>query len=158
MTHNQIDYAKHKENVRHNKRSERQTDKSIAESIRHNKQSERLGQANVDLGYANVGLGYSNLGELYRHNAQMELVSQGQLDEAKRHNTATEEIQENANLAKVASNRSGYVVYQATKYVPKLVKGAVNGFMNLVDAKTAQFDDPAYWRTHGSAQKQFLKL
>lgn len=153
MTHNQIDYAKHKENVRHNKRSERQTDKSIAESIRHNKRTEQIGQENVDLGYANVGLGYSNLRELYRHNAQMELVSQGQLDESKRHNTAMEEVQENANVAKVSSSPSGYVTYQLTKYVPKLVKGAVNGFMNLVDAKTAQANDPAYWRTNGSSQK-----
>lgn len=153
MTHNQIDYAKHKENVRHNKRSERQTDKSIAENIRHNKQTERLGQENVDLGYANVGLGYSNLRELYRHNTQMELVSQGQLEESERHNTATEEIQENANIAKVASNPSGYVVYQATKYIPKLVKGAAKGFMNLVDAKQQQVNNPAYWRTGSSSQK-----
>lgn len=130
MTHNQIDYAKHKENVRHNKRSERQTDRSIAENVRHNKKTEQLGQANVDLGYANVGLGYSNLGELYRHNAQMEVISQQQVDESVRHNTATEQNQADANVAKVASNPKGWLVYQATKYVPDVVKRAVEGFNN----------------------------
>lgn len=135
MTHNQIDYAKHKENVRHNKRSERQTDKSIAESIRHNKKTEQLGQQNVDLGYANVGLGYSNLGELYRHNTQTEVISQAQLDESKRHNEATEQNQSDANVAKVASTPWGYATYQITKQIAGLgdaiVDATVQGFRNL---------------------------
>lgn len=135
MTHNQIDYAKHKENVRHNKRSERQTDKSIAENIRHNKKTEQLGQANVDLGYANVGLGYSNLKELYRHNAQTELISQNQLEESKRHNTATEQNQADANVAKTAASPWGYAVYQLDQQLSGLgdaiVEGAVRGFRNL---------------------------
>lgn len=135
MTHNQIDYAKHKENVRHNKRSERQTDRSIAESIRHNKKTEQLGQENVDLGYANVGLGYSNLRELYRHNTQTEVLSQNQLDEAKRHNEATEQNQEDSNVAKVASTPWGYVTYQLDKQLSGLgdaiVKATVKGFRNL---------------------------
>lgn len=135
MTHNQIDYAKHKENVRHNKKSEKQTDKSIAENIRHNKKTEQIGQANVDLGYANVGLGYSNLSELYRHNAQTELISQQQVNESIRHNTATEQNQSDANVAKVASNPLGWVVYEGTKYASKhasnIVDRAVKGFDNL---------------------------
>lgn len=134
MTHNQIDYAKHKENVRHNKRSERQTDKSIAESIRHNKKTEQIGQANVDLGYANVGLGYSNLSELYRHNAQMEVISQQQVDESIRHNTETEKNQADANVAKVASNPKGYLVYQITKHASGIADRVVKGFNNYADA------------------------
>lgn len=153
MTHNQIDYAKHKENVRHNKRSEKQTDKSIAENIRHNKRSEQLGQANVDLGYANVGLGYSNLGELYRHNAQTELISQQQLEESVRHNTATEKNQEEANTAKVASNPKGYIVYQATKYAPKIIDGIVEGFNNLVDASKARVKSSASMRLGSTGAK-----
>lgn len=136
MTHNQIDYAKHKENVRHNKRSERQTDKSIAESIRHNKKTEQLGQENVDLGYANVGLGYSNLAELYRHNTQTEVISQQQLEESKRHNTATEQNQADANVAKTASSPWGYAVYQLDQQISgigeAIVKAAVKGYHNLV--------------------------
>lgn len=143
MTHNQIDYAKHKENVRHNRRSEKQTDKSIAESIRHNKRSEQLGQANVDLGYANVGLGYSNLGELYRHNAQTEIISQQQVNEAVRHNVATEKNQSEANVAKVASNPTGYLVYQATKYAPIIVDKIVEGFNNFADASKAKIKSSA---------------
>ena len=138
MTHNQIDYAKHKENVRHNKRSERQTDKSIAESIRHNKKTEQLGQANVDLGYANVGLGYSNLGELYRHNAQTEVISQQQLDETKRHNEAMEQNQEDSNIAKVASTPWGYVTYSLDRLThgigEELVPAVVKGFHTLANA------------------------
>lgn len=153
MTHNQIDYAKHKENVRHNKRSERQTDKSIAESIRHNKRSEQLGQANVDLGYANVGLGYSNLGELYRHNAQTEVISQQQVDESIRHNTATEKNQADANVAKVASDPLGYAIYQATKYAPVVAKGVVKGFNNLVDASKAMVKSSASMNLNSSGAK-----
>lgn len=145
MTHNQIEYAKHRENVRHNKRSERQSDKSIAENIRHNKKTEQLGQANVDLGYANVGLGYSNLGELYRHNAQMEVISQEQLEESKRHNVATEENQADSNVAKVSATPWGYFTYQITDQLSglgdALAKAAVKGFRNLehMSADRARF-------------------
>lgn len=133
MTHNQIDYAKHKENVRHNKRSEKQTDKSIAENVRHNKKTEQLSQANVDLGYANVGLGYSNLAELYRHNAQTEIISQQQVDESIRHNTATEQNQADANTVKLVSNPKGYLLYQANKYAPDILSGTVGGYRGLKD-------------------------
>lgn len=68
MTRNQIDFAKHKENVRHNLEMEKQGYQTIGESVRHNKKSE-------DIGYANVGLGYSNLAELSRHNQQSEAVN-----------------------------------------------------------------------------------
>lgn len=140
MTHNQIEYAKHKENVRHNKRSEKQSDKSIAENIRHNKKTEQLSQANVDLGYANVGLGYSNLSELYRHNAQTELISQQQVDESIRHNTATEQNQSDANVAKVSSNPLGWVVYEGTKYASRyaadIADRVVKGFDNLNNLAT----------------------
>lgn len=131
MTHNQIDYAKHKENVRHNKRSEKQTDRSIAENVRHNKKTEQLSRANIDLGYANVGLGYSNLAELYRHNAQTEVISQQQVDESIRHNTATEQNQADANTVKLVSNPKGYLLYQANKYAPNILSGVVNGYSTL---------------------------
>lgn len=68
MTRNQIDFAKHKENVRHNLEMEGQGRSTIDESKRHNLKSE-------DIGYANVGLGYSNLAELTRHNAQSEAIN-----------------------------------------------------------------------------------
>lgn len=153
MTHNQIDYAKHKESVRHNRRSEKQTDRSIAESIRHNRKTEQLGQANVDLGYANVGLGYSNLSELYRHNAQTEVISQQQVDESIRHNVASEKNQADANVAKVASNPKGYAIYQATKYAPTIVKGVVSGFTNLVDASKAKVKSSASMNFSSSGAK-----
>lgn len=153
MTHNQIEYAKHRESVRHNRRSEKQTDKSITESIRHNKKTEQLGQANVDLGYANVGLGYSNLSELYRHNAQTEVISQQQVDESIRHNTATEKNQADANVAKTVSNPKGYVLYQATKYAPQIVKGVVSGFNNLADAMKARSKSSAHMNYSSSGAK-----
>lgn len=68
MTRNQIDFAKHKESMRHNLEMEQQGRLTIDESVRHNKKSE-------DIGYANVGLGYSNLSELSRHNQQSEAVN-----------------------------------------------------------------------------------
>lgn len=54
MTSNQIAFAVHKENQRHNRFSER-------EGKRHNLRTERIGESNVALGYA-------NLNEMFRHN------------------------------------------------------------------------------------------
>lgn len=153
MTHNQIEYAKHKENVRHNKRSERQTDRSIRENVRHNKRTEQIGQANVDLGYANVGLGYSNLSELYRHNAQTEVISQQQVDEAKRHNTATEKNQENANVAKTVTTPWGYVLYTANKNASMIADTVVKGYNNLVDATKARLKSSTFSNLNGSGAK-----
>lgn len=90
MTSNQISYAKLKEDQRHNRRTERQTDTSIAEGIRHNRESERLG-------WGNVGLGYSNLGELITHNRAIESIQQDTLGESIRHNEKEEGIKEKKN-------------------------------------------------------------
>lgn len=54
MTSNQIEFAKHKENVRHNRFTE-------TESKRHNVQEE--------------GIGWGNLGELSRHNRETESIN-----------------------------------------------------------------------------------
>lgn len=62
MTSNQIAFAVHKENQRHNKFSER-------EGKRHNLQTERIGESNVALGYA-------NLNEMFRHNYASEGINQ----------------------------------------------------------------------------------
>lgn len=68
MTSNQINYAKHKEEVRHNKEMESQGRSVIQETGRHNLASE-------DIGYSNVGLGYSNLAESSRHNRAQESIN-----------------------------------------------------------------------------------
>lgn len=62
MTSNQIAFAVHKENQRHNKFTER-------EGKRHNLRSERIGESNVALGYA-------NLNEMFRHNYASEGINQ----------------------------------------------------------------------------------
>lgn len=62
MTSNQIAFAVHKENQRHNRFSER-------EGQRHNLQTERIGESNVALGYA-------NLNEMFRHNYASEGINQ----------------------------------------------------------------------------------
>lgn len=62
MTSNQIAFAVHKENQRHNRFSEQ-------EGKRHNLRSERIGESNVALGYA-------NLNEMFRHNYASEDINQ----------------------------------------------------------------------------------
>lgn len=62
MTSNQIAYANYMENVRHNKRSE------------------RLSERNIDVAQAQVGLGYANLQEMYRHNYATEKLTGAQTD------------------------------------------------------------------------------
>lgn len=59
MTSNQIEYAKHTENVRHNLATEGLTSGNLKETVRHNKASESISSGNLD--------------ELKRHN----LVSEG---------------------------------------------------------------------------------
>lgn len=86
MTSNQIAYANYRENVR------------------HNKQTERLGRENVNVAEAQVGLGYANLGEMYRHNYSTEQLT-GQQTEVKQqeaetnaYNAETKRIQTWANI------------------------------------------------------------
>lgn len=108
MTHNQIEYWKNQESIRHNRTTEVETNRhnvatenidisklgetsrhnrategislaSLGETTRHNRATETIGAQNVNLGYANVGLGYSQLGETTRHNqATEELTAQRQ--------------------------------------------------------------------------------
>lgn len=68
MTRNQIDFAKHKESVRHNQEMERQGRDVISETGKHNRVQE-------DIGYGNIGMGYANIAELSRHNRQSEMVN-----------------------------------------------------------------------------------
>lgn len=68
MTANQIKFAEHRENVRHNQEMESQGRATISETGRHNLVQEGIGQSNV-------GLGYANLGELSRHNQAQEAVN-----------------------------------------------------------------------------------
>lgn len=68
MTRNQIDFAKHKEDQRHNLEMESQGRYSLQETAQHNRAQESIGRSNV-------GLGYANLGELSRHNRQQEAVN-----------------------------------------------------------------------------------
>lgn len=86
MTSNQIAFAVHKENQRHNRFSER-------EGKRHNLRSEQIGESNVALGYA-------NLNEMFRHNYAAEGIEQQLADtkevEAETHAKQTEIAEYNA--------------------------------------------------------------
>lgn len=86
MTSNQIAFAVHKENQRHNRFSER-------EGKRHNLQTEKIGESNVALGYA-------NLNEMFRHNYASEGIDQQLADikgtEAETHAQQTEIAEYNA--------------------------------------------------------------
>lgn len=86
MTSNQIAFAVHKENQRHNRFSER-------EGKRHNLRTEQVGESNVALGYA-------NLNEMFRHNYASEGINQQLADvkatEAETHAKQTDIAEYNA--------------------------------------------------------------
>lgn len=106
MTHNQIDFVAHKENVRHNLATEKETNRhnvadegyrygSLAEEARHNKETEAIGNANVILGY-------SNLSELNRHNAETEDIQRSRTDaqnKADLYNAGTQRLKTNQEYA-----------------------------------------------------------
>lgn len=68
MTKNQIDFAKHKEEMRHNQEMEAQGRTTISENKRHNIASENVG-------WGNVMVGRSNVAETQRHNVSTEAIN-----------------------------------------------------------------------------------
>lgn len=65
MTSNQIEYAKHTENVRHNKATEGLSSGNLQELVRHNKASEGISSGNLD--------------EMRRHNIMSENLTHQQI-------------------------------------------------------------------------------
>lgn len=129
MTKNQIDYAKHLEQGRHNQATEKQAVDDLQERKRNALEMESQGRRRLDedershranesinwydastrreaahnnykLGVMNVGLGYSNLGELSRHNMAGEA-------ETNRANMADESERNRHNVAFEDINRTG---------------------------------------------------
>lgn len=119
MTANQINYARHQEDVRHNLETESQGRQVIAETGRHNLVTEDIGWYNAyeagrhnretesigwftaketkrhniaqeGIGWANVNLGYANLAEVTRHNKANEALGWSNVDIARKANTINE--------------------------------------------------------------------
>lgn len=65
MTSNQLTLGRLREDIRHNKTSEKLGFANLGETKRHNVKSEQIG-------FGNIGLGYSQLGEATRHNIATE--------------------------------------------------------------------------------------
>lgn len=109
MTRNQISYATHLENVRHNKATELQSSKELAETSRHNVSTEGIQSATQrEQGRHNI----ATENETNRHN----LVTEGQqgqvINEQVRHNYATENETNRSNLR----NESIKQQYNAQQY------------------------------------------
>lgn len=68
MTANQINYARHREDNRHNLETERQGRDVITETHRHNVEQEKIG-------WGNVGVGYAQVAEAKRHNIATERIN-----------------------------------------------------------------------------------
>lgn len=68
MTTNQIKFAEHKENVRHNLETESQGRRGLDETGRHNLASEGIGRAQV-------GATYASIAEQRRHNIETEGIN-----------------------------------------------------------------------------------
>lgn len=72
MTNNQIEYAKHTENIRHNLAVEGLTRDTLSETTRHNRAGEQISRDTVKVSQG-------NLDELRRHNVQTENLSATQI-------------------------------------------------------------------------------
>lgn len=113
MTANQINYAKHQEDVRHNKATEAQRDQELVhigtqaqaamrqatiasrsqrEAVRHNQEQERV----------NWFLGQ----EQQRHNVASEGIASSQLAESIRHSKATESFQDRSTIVQEELGKS----------------------------------------------------
>lgn len=115
MTSNQLTLGRLREDIRHNRVSERFGYATLGETKRHNIQSERIG-------FGNIGLGYSQLGE------------------AKRHNIATETYQGNqaSAYAEKAKTDAAYTELQIQHYVDELKVRQDNAQAALENASTAK--------------------
>lgn len=87
MTSNQISYAAHLENVRHNLVGENQGQQSIDEGKRHNKEQEAIGYINASAAQSqaasaafNAQTNYSKYTESVRHNQTQEEIEAGKFN------------------------------------------------------------------------------
>lgn len=115
MTSNQLTLGKLREDIRHNRATEKYGYATLGETKRHNVQSERIG-------FGNIGLGYSQLGE------------------AQRHNIATETYQGNqaTAYANKASTDAAYTELQIQHYVDELKVRQDQAQAALDNAETAK--------------------
>lgn len=115
MTSNQLTLGRLREDIRHNKESEKFGYATLGETKRHNVQSESIG-------YGNIGLGYSQLGE------------------SQRHNIATEKYQGQQALAYAhkADTDAALTALQIDHYIDDLKVRQDNAEANLRNADTAE--------------------
>lgn len=102
MTHNQIDYWKLQESIRHNRKTEDQTDVANQETYRHNVSYE--GET-VRHNRATETVSQGSLAETVRHNQAAERVTFGELSEKNRHNVAVEKETTRHNVSDESTKR-----------------------------------------------------
>lgn len=115
MTSNQLTLGRLREDIRHNKESEKLGYATLGESKRHNIQSEQIG-------FGNIGLGYSQLGESQRHNIATEAYQGSQA-------TA---------YAEKAKTDAAYTELQIQHYIDELKVRQDNAQAALDNATTAK--------------------
>lgn len=138
MTSNQIAFAVHKENQRHNKFSER-------EGKRHNLRTERIGESNVALGYA-------NLNEMFRHNYATEGIDQ-QIADVKSQEAETHAEQTEINEYNAETQRRK-LIYDAFGGISKWAKPVVAAgyaVADWLDSIEMQFDE---FEAHAGKKKK----
>nr|UDL14549.1 MAG: hypothetical protein [Picobirnavirus sp.] len=159
MTANQIKYAEHIENARHNTATELQTDKAQAETNRHNvaqeshnvnvlqetrrhnQATEQVAKEQIAQGWSNISLGHQQLREQTRHNVEQESIGK-----ADSHSKA---ITAKGNLANAYTNAAKTQIerFRAESQVDQWKKqnalggaqilsnvfgGLANGFVSLI--------------------------
>lgn len=162
MTHNQIEYWKHKETSRHNVAEETETNRhnvtTEQETGRHNRATEgidlgRLAETKrhnlVTEGQTNVNLGYTGqtLEEMIRHNKALEglqsvdlNIKQGQLDEQTRHNISSEGISRYTAISNSQLNKARSDLLQVQREWEGLKNSSS---IELTNAQIQQLDNLA---------------
>lgn len=137
MTSNQIAFAVHKENQRHNRFSER-------ESKRHNLRSERIGESNVALGYA-------NLNEMFRHNYASEDINQQLADvKAQEADTRSRQVDVNEYDAETRRRKLIFDAFGGKLGKPIVAAGyAISEWMDSVESNPKDFFDNSSSRQSG---------
>lgn len=134
MTYNQISYAAHRENVRHNLVNEDQGQQSINENRRHNKEQEAIGYANASAALSQASSAAFNARtnqlkyeEDVRHNVEQEQIEAGKFSASgKVFGSGFSYSGNMANYKNVVNRQSTQPLYKSL-YGPDFYAGVTRG-------------------------------
>lgn len=116
MTHNQIEYAKLKESVRHNQATESQAKDELQQEYAKLNEAIRNNDLNYDVNQSKLYLAYQELDEKTRHNIAEEAATLKKIAEEARHNG----VAENTTLQQLAEDARNHNLTYRSKLFDQL--------------------------------------